>query len=55
MSMITALGKSFFMFSGFLLRFWTWIILEDYEDLEEQDIFACLAYASRLAQVKSIQ
>ena len=29
-------------------------ILEDYEDLEEQDIFACLAYASRLAEVKSI-
>lgn len=30
-------------------------ILEDYEDLEVQDIYACLQYASRLAQVKSIQ
>lgn len=29
-------------------------ILEDYEDLEEKDIFACLQYASRLAEVKSI-
>lgn len=29
-------------------------ILEDYEDLEEQDVFACLLFASRLAEVKSI-
>jgi len=29
-------------------------ILEDYEDLEEQDIFACLFYASKLSDVKSI-
>jgi uncharacterized protein (DUF433 family) len=29
-------------------------ILEDYEDLENEDIFACLVYASRLAEVKSI-
>ena len=29
-------------------------ILEDYEDLEDQDILACLVYASRLSEVKSI-
>lgn len=29
-------------------------ILDDYEDLEEEDIFACLMFASRLAEVKSI-
>lgn len=29
-------------------------ILADYEDLEEQDIFACLLFASKLADVKSI-
>ena len=29
-------------------------ILEDYEDLEQEDIFACLLFASRLADVKSI-
>jgi uncharacterized protein (DUF433 family) len=29
-------------------------ILDDYEDLESEDVFACLAYASRLAEVKSI-
>ena len=29
-------------------------ILEDYEDLEGEDIAACLQYASRLAEVKSI-
>lgn len=28
-------------------------ILADYPSLEEQDIFACLAYASRLTKVKS--
>jgi len=29
-------------------------ILEDYEDLEKDDIFAVLQYASKLSQVKSI-
>ena len=29
-------------------------ILEDYEDLEKEDILACLLYASKLAEVKSI-
>ncbi|WP_028946560.1 DUF433 domain-containing protein [Synechocystis sp. PCC 6714] len=29
-------------------------ILEDYEDLERDDIFAVLAYATKLTQVKSI-
>ena len=29
-------------------------ILEDYEDLEQEDIFACLAFASKLTQVKSV-
>ena len=30
-------------------------ILEDYEDLEAQDIHACLLFAAKLAEVKSIQ
>jgi uncharacterized protein (DUF433 family) len=29
-------------------------ILEDYDDLERDDIFAALAYATKLTQVKSI-
>ncbi len=29
-------------------------ILEDYEDLAKEDIQACLAFASRMLQVKSI-
>ncbi|MBC6409541.1 MAG: DUF433 domain-containing protein [Ekhidna sp.] len=29
-------------------------LLEDYPDLEKEDFLACLAYASKLAQVKSI-
>jgi len=29
-------------------------ILEDYEDLSRDDILACLLYASRLTEVKSI-
>ena len=29
-------------------------ILDDYEDLEEEDILAALAYAARLAQVKRV-
>ena len=29
-------------------------ILEDYEDLEKDDILAALVYASKLAEVKSI-
>ena len=29
-------------------------ILQDYEDLEAEDIQACLQYASKLSQVKSI-
>jgi len=30
-------------------------ILDDYEDLEHEDILAVLAYAARLAQVKRVQ
>ena len=30
-------------------------ILEDYEDLENEDILACLLFASKLAEVKSIR
>jgi uncharacterized protein (DUF433 family) len=30
-------------------------ILEDYSDLEEADIRACLAFASKLLKVKSIE
>ena len=30
-------------------------ILEDYPDLEEKDILACLVFATKLAQIKSIQ
>jgi uncharacterized protein (DUF433 family) len=30
-------------------------VLEDYEDLEREDIHAALLYAARLSQVKSIQ
>ena len=29
-------------------------ILEDYEDLEEEDLLACLQFAARLTQVKNI-
>lgn len=29
-------------------------ILDDYEDLEIEDITACLLYASKLVQVKSV-
>lgn len=29
-------------------------ILEDYEDLEEDDLRACLLFAARLAKVKNI-
>lgn len=29
-------------------------ILEDYEDLEEEDIYACLLFAAKLSEVKSI-
>lgn len=29
-------------------------ILKDYEDLEREDILACLNYATKLSQVKSI-
>jgi uncharacterized protein (DUF433 family) len=29
-------------------------LLEDYPDLERDDFLACLAYASKLSQVKSI-
>lgn len=29
-------------------------ILEDYEDLEPEDIYACLLFAAKLAEVKSI-
>ena len=29
-------------------------ILNDYEDLEEQDLLACLFFAARLTQVKNI-
>jgi uncharacterized protein (DUF433 family) len=30
-------------------------ILEDYEDLEREDILAALAYATRLSQVKRVE
>jgi len=30
-------------------------ILDDYQDLEQQDIFAALSYAARLAQIKRIE
>jgi len=30
-------------------------ILEDYEDIEQEDIFAALNFAARLAQVKRIE
>ena len=30
-------------------------ILEDYPDLEKEDLFAALAFATRLSQVKRIQ
>jgi uncharacterized protein (DUF433 family) len=30
-------------------------ILEDYEDLEQEDIFAVLNFAARLAQIKHIE
>ena len=29
-------------------------LLEDYPDLEREDIFACLAFASKMMKVKSI-
>jgi uncharacterized protein (DUF433 family) len=29
-------------------------ILEDYEDLELEDLYACLVYAARLARVKNV-
>lgn len=29
-------------------------ILEDYEDLEKEDLMACLAYATRLSKVKTV-
>ena len=29
-------------------------ILEDYEDLQEEDLLACLQFAARLTQVKNI-
>ena len=29
-------------------------ILEDYEDLEREDILACLFYAAKLTEIKSI-
>lgn len=29
-------------------------ILSDYEDLEEEDLLACLFFAARLTQVKSV-
>ena len=29
-------------------------LLEDYPDLEKEDFLACIAYASKLVQVKSI-
>lgn len=29
-------------------------VLDDYEDLEEADIKACLLYASKLSQIKSV-
>lgn len=30
-------------------------ILEDYEDIEQEDIFAALAFAARLTQIKRIE
>lgn len=30
-------------------------ILEDYEDIEQEDIFAALSFAARLTQVKRIE
>jgi uncharacterized protein (DUF433 family) len=30
-------------------------ILEDYEDLEKDDVMACLFYASKLAEIKSTE
>ncbi len=30
-------------------------ILQDYPDLEKEDILACLEYAARLAQLKTIE
>ncbi len=30
-------------------------ILQDYPDLEREDILACLEYAARLSQVKSVE
>ena len=30
-------------------------ILDDYEDLEREDIFAVLAYATRLSQIKRLE
>ena len=30
-------------------------ILEDYEDLEKEDIYAVLSYAARLSQIKRIE
>lgn len=30
-------------------------ILEDYEDIEQEDIFAVLAFAARLTQIKRIE
>ncbi len=30
-------------------------ILDDYEDLEREDIFAVLSYATRLSQIKRIE
>ncbi len=30
-------------------------ILEDYEDLEKEDIYAVLSYATRLSQIKRIE
>ena len=29
-------------------------ILDDYEDLEKEDLFACLVFAAQLAKVKNI-
>ncbi|WP_448544417.1 DUF433 domain-containing protein [Roseiflexus sp.] len=30
-------------------------ILEDYDDLEREDLYAVLAYATRLSQIKRVQ
>lgn len=30
-------------------------VLEDYDDLEREDVYAALLYAAKLSQVKSIQ